>query len=103
CADHPELSTAIAPHHLLIGPMAVTALRQAIETPADRVGLAFEEGLVETILDDVEHGPGALPLLEHALLELGQRRRGRMLTLEAYRDSGGVAGAIAQRAEQVYA
>ncbi len=33
---------------------------------------------------------GSAPLLEHALLELWERRRGTMLTLEAYRDAGGV-------------
>jgi len=41
------------------------------------VGLEFEEGLVATVLDDVANEPGALPLLEHALLELWKLRRGR--------------------------
>ena len=62
-----------------------------------------EAGLVETILDDVADRPGTLPLLEHALLELWERRRGHLLTLEAYRESGGVQGAIAARAESVFA
>ena len=44
---------------------------------------------MDTILEDVEH-QSALPLLEHALLELWRRRRGTMLTLEAYRETGGV-------------
>ena len=78
------------------------ALRQAIEEPARLVGLEFEAGLVDTILEDVERQPGALPLLEHALLELWERRRGRMLTLEAYRESGGVDGALARRAETIF-
>ena len=46
--------------------------------------------------------PGALPLFEHALLELWQRRQGDLLTLEGYRASGGVQGALAQRAEAIY-
>jgi hypothetical protein len=95
CAAYPELSTCIAALQILIGPMGREGLRQAIEAPPARVGLVFEEGLVETILEDVEREPGALPLLEHALLELWRRRRGEMLTLEGYRDSGGVAGAVA--------
>ena len=77
-------------------------LKQAIEEPAWHVGLEFEQGLVETILEDIQSQPGALPLLEHALLELWERRRGNLLTLEAYRESGGVQGAIAKRADAIF-
>ena len=73
--------------------MDTDGLRQAIEEPAHHVGLELEEGLSETILADVGAEPGTLPLLEHSLLELWERRRGAMLTLEAYRQSGGVSTA----------
>lgn len=102
CASYPELAARVASHQVLVSPMDIDAVRQAIVAPADRVGLEFEEGLVDTILDAVMRQPGSLPLLEHALLELWQRRRGRMLTLEAYRESGGVDGAIARRADATY-
>lgn len=102
CAAHPELAARIATYQFLVSPMDREALHQAIAEPAHCVGLEFEQGLVETILRDVAHRPGALPLLAHALVELWERRRGRMLTLEAYRECSGVEGAIAQRAEAVY-
>ncbi|HEX8707963.1 MAG TPA: TIR domain-containing protein [Pyrinomonadaceae bacterium] len=102
CAAYTELSARIAEHQFLVSPMDEENLKQAIEEPAWQTGLEFEQGLVETILDDVENQPGALPLLEHALLELWERRRGQMLTLEAYRESGGVQGAIAKRADTIY-
>ncbi|HKR00796.1 MAG TPA: TIR domain-containing protein, partial [Pyrinomonadaceae bacterium] len=102
CAAYPELSARIAAQQFLVSLMGEENLRQAIEEPAWHVGLEFEQGLVETILDDVENQPGALPLLEHALLELWERRRGILLTLEAYRESGGVQGAIAKRADAIY-
>jgi WD40 repeat protein len=54
---------------------------------------------VERILNDVGEEPGNLPLLEFALSELWAHRSGRRLTNDAYTASGGVAGAIAQRAE----
>ena len=60
-----------------------------------------QPGLIDTILDDAGEGHGSLPLLEHALLEVWERRRGRMLTLEGYRDAGGVEGALAKRAEAI--
>lgn len=102
CALYPELSTQIATHQFLVSPLSSEGLRDAITEPAWRVGAEFEPGLVETILADVKSQPGALPLLEHALLELWNRRRGLMLTLEAYRETGGVEGAIAKRADTVF-
>jgi WD40 repeat protein len=103
CAAYPEFAQQLTAQQFLVGPMGEAGLRQAIEEPARLVGLELEAGLVDTILDDVEHQPGALPLLEHALLELWERRRGRMLTLEAYRESGGVEGALAKRADAILA
>ena len=101
-AAYPEAAQLTAAHQALVAPLDEEGLRQAIEEPARRVGLELEEGLVDTILEDVEHQSGALPLLEHALLELWRRRRGTMLTLEAYRETGGVGGALARRADGVF-
>jgi len=102
CASYPELAQLISDRQMLVGAMDSDELRQAIEEPAHRVGLELEEGLPDTILADVAGEPGALPLLEHALLELWERRRGTMLTLEGYRQAGGVDGALAQRADQIF-
>ena len=102
CGAYPELAQQLAAQQYLVSPMSSEGLRQAIEEPARRVGLAFEPGLVATILEDVAGQPGALPLLEHALLEVWRRRAGGMLTLAGYRESGGVQGAIAKRAEEVF-
>ena len=68
CAAYPELSAQVAAQQFLVSPLSMEGLKQAIADPAWRVGLEFEPGLVETILDDVKSQPGALPLLEHALL-----------------------------------
>src|SRR5207247_6247576 len=46
--------------------------------------------------------PGALPLLSHALMETWARRDGRTLTLAGYRDAGGVRGAVARTAEELF-
>ena len=102
CAAHAEFAARVAANQFLVGPMDREALQQAIEEPARLAGLEFEEGLVATIVEAVEGQPGALPLLEHSLLELWQRRRAGMLTLEGYRESGGVSGALARRADAIY-
>ncbi len=103
CAAYPDLRAALSEQQELIGPMNEQELRTAIERPAQLVGCEFEPGLVERLLQDVREQPGGLPLLQHALLELWIARRGRRLTLDAYRASGGVAGAVQRRADLVYA
>jgi KaiC/GvpD/RAD55 family RecA-like ATPase len=85
-----------------LGPMTRQELEKVIVEPARRVGLKFEPGLVERILDDVGEEPGNLPLLEFALTELWARRQAGRLTHAAYKEIGGIAGAIAQRAEEVF-
>src|SRR5687768_14741553 len=77
-------------------------LRRAIEEPARRGRWELEPGLVDFLLHDVGHEPGALPLLSHALFETWQRRRGRTMTMSGYASSGGVRGAIAETAETVF-
>jgi WD40 repeat protein len=100
---YPELAQAVSANDFLAWPMEEWALAQSIEEPAREVGLELEEGLTDQILSDLREAPGALPLMEHALLELWERRRGTLLTLEAYRQIGGVEGALARRADEVYA
>jgi energy-coupling factor transporter ATP-binding protein EcfA2 len=102
CAASPDLAAGIATQQFLVSPMDADMLRQAIGEPARRVRLGFEPGLVDIILGDIASEPGALPLLEHALLELWKRRRDHTLTLDGYRESGGVKGAIAKTAEEIF-
>ena len=83
--------------------MQASELRRVVELPAGRVGLRVEPELADALVDDVEGEPGALPLLSTALLELWQKRQDNALTLAAYRESGGVHGAVARLAEGTYA
>ncbi len=102
CAAHPRLASALAEHQHLLGPMRSEEIRRAIEAPARAAGLRLDPGLVDTMLADVEGEPGALPLLSHALYETWARRDGRVLTRAGYLAAGGVRGAIAQTAEEVF-
>ncbi|MEU6097786.1 DNA-binding protein [Streptomyces sp. NPDC047079] len=103
CAEHPGLTAALQDGTVLVGPMSRDELRQAIVKPAQAAGLIVERGLTARILNEVEGEPGALPLVSHVLRETWRRRRGRALSEEAYEAAGGVHGAIAQTAEDVYA
>src|SRR5215207_10370433 len=102
CAKYVQLREALAQNQEFIGAMSDEELRRAIEEPAHRGRWEFESGLVDLMLHDVGHEPGALPLLSHALLETWGWRRGRMMTLSGYTSSGSVRGAIAETAEAVF-
>jgi WD40 repeat protein len=102
-AAYPGLAELLGRSHVLVGPMQASELRRAVELPAGGVGLRVEPELTDALVDDVEGEPGALPLLSTALLELWQKRQDNTLTLAAYRESGGVHGAVARLAEGTYA
>ncbi len=89
-------------HRLFVGPLEPERLADVIEGPARVAGLELEPGLVEVLRRDVEQEPGALPLLQHALDQLWERRAGNRLTRAAYEELGGVAGALARTADQLY-
>ncbi|MCF1599173.1 nSTAND1 domain-containing NTPase, partial [Streptomyces muensis] len=102
CAERRELAEAVSRANLLVGPMSRDELREVITGPAASAGLNVERALTAAVIDEVVDQPGALPMLSHALLETWRRRRGRLLTLAAYEETGGVRGAIAATAEEVY-
>jgi WD40 repeat protein len=102
CSAYTTLAAALADHQLLAGPLQAEQLRASIERPAHMVGCEFEPGLVDLLVEETLGQPGALPLVEYTLAELWNRRAGRRLTHAAYQQIGGVAGALGQRAEQIF-
>jgi class 3 adenylate cyclase len=98
---HAELARGVAGNQLLLGAMTEAELARTVTEPARLAGLRLEPGLVELILRDVAAEPGALPLLSHALRATWERRDGRTLTLDGYRETGGVASALARTADTV--
>ncbi|AGP37442.1 hypothetical protein SCE1572_24890 [Sorangium cellulosum So0157-2] len=86
-------------------PLRGDALRDAIVRPAAAVDVHVEEALVERLLADAERAPGALPLLQEALVLLWERMSGRTLALASYRPPGaprpgGLDEALVRRATQ---
>ncbi|MGH8908275.1 MAG: hypothetical protein ACRD0K_17645 [Egibacteraceae bacterium] len=103
CADYPELVALVQDRQVLVGLMSLAESREAITGPAARAGLALEPGLVDIVLADLGEEPGSLPLLSHALLETWRRRADQTLTIDGYRQAGGVREAIGRTADSVYA
>ncbi len=86
----------------IVLPLSLPEMEEAIVSPAERYGIQFEHGLVSQIISDVAQQPGALPLLQFALTELFNNRDGYVLKIESYQAAGGVLGALARGAEEVY-
>ena len=101
CNRHEGLRPVV--HGLtLLDPPSGAALRRALTQPALQCGYRFEDDvLVEEMLGEVEGERGALPLLAFAAARLWEKRDRETgsLTRQAYRDIGGVGGALARHAE----
>ncbi|WP_113979233.1 nSTAND1 domain-containing NTPase [Spongiactinospora rosea] len=111
CLAVDRLRAALRDDPLLVGAMSAPQVREAIVCPAEDVGLEVEPGLVEVLLSDLgvsdrdaEGGyeVGRLPLLAHALRAAWNNRDGVTLTVQGYRDTGGIRGAIATTAERTF-
>jgi WD40 repeat protein/DNA-binding SARP family transcriptional activator len=87
----------------VVVPLTPEELERAVTGPAERVAVAIAPGLVAQLVADVADQPGALPLLQYALTELFDRRQVSTLSPATYREIGGVTGALARRAEEVFA
>jgi len=110
CATVPklvELKEGSGQYDLM--PPTATEIGQMVRLPTRAAGLRFEEDpssnerLDDMLRDAAAARPELLPLLQFTLQELYERRReDGTLTLEAYKELGGVEGSLAKRAEAVY-
>ncbi len=90
-------------------PPAPAEIAQMIRLPSRMAGLSFEEdpetdaALDDVLRDAAAKDPAALPLLEFALDALYVHKTDDgVLTFAAYRELGGLEGAIARRAEETF-
>jgi WD40 repeat protein len=100
--SEPQLGSLVARNSFAVTPMTAAELSEAVREPANAAAVAFEPGLDAEIVADVIGQPASLPLLQFALAELYERRQGARIPSAAYRAMGGVAGAVAARAETVF-
>lgn len=109
CLEFPELAAILEGRQVLMRPMSSAELTEAIEQPAATVGLRLEENLTGRLLRDLEPtgGPGreagsTLPMLAFALQATWQESDKQVLTLSDYEATGGIWGAVTQRADGVF-
>ncbi len=92
-----------------LSPPNVSEVGQIIRMPALAAGLSFEthpethQKLDDALQEEASRNPEALPLLEFCLDELYKlQTKDHVITWEAYARLGGLKGAIAKRAEDVF-
>ena len=107
--EYPVLRTALQLRPLVLAAMSPAEVTQAITQPARATGLRLQGGLAERLMRDLgvsaderAYEAGLLPLLAYALRATWQRRDGGRLTIKGYEATGGIGGAIAKAAEDVY-
>ena len=97
-----EFAAVFVPAVMNVIPMTTDELRAAITGPAERADLVVEPALLAALVADAVTQPGALPLLQFALTELCERRKGATLSLADYRALGGLHGILTRGAEGLY-
>ncbi len=112
---YPDLGAIANQNNIhLVTEMYPDQLRQAIEQPAARHGVVFEEGLVKQIIEEVEGQKGYLPLLQYTLNLLWESEcqtlgadgrpeiEDRTLNKKSYAALEGVRGALQKRVNEIY-
>lgn len=112
---YPDLGAIANQNNIhLVTEMYPDELRQAIEQPAARHGVVFEEGLVKQIIEEVEGQKGYLPLLQYTLNVLWESEcqtlgadgrpdiEDRTLNKKSYSALEGVRGALQKRVNEIY-
>lgn len=100
-ASDSTLSRLLERNQLLLA-FTPQELRQLVEEPAKLVGLHFETGLVDRLVQDVMGDPRALQLLRFTLLQLWDHRVRNRITWESYRKLGGGRVAVEKTAERIF-
>jgi WD40 repeat protein len=98
----PKLQALFEQAQVRVISLSAYELREAIEQPAERVGLEFEDGIVEALVKEILGEPAGLPLLQFTLLKLWENREHNRVTWDAYHRLGGARLALARSADAWY-
>ena len=97
-----NLNTIAANQGLLIPAMSEPELRTAITEPARTAGHELNDAIVSLLINDSHQREGSLPLLQVILSNIWDGLREGVAPEETYKRLGGVGGALASAAEEVF-
>lgn len=96
--QHPAVSDLVRVNTIAVSTLNAEELNAAISRPAERVGVTIEPALAAEARGEA----ASLPLLQYALTEVYERRSNGVMTVAAYREIGGITGALARRADDIH-
>lgn len=102
-ANNAALQELYFKNQFIVSAMLPGQLRDAIEKPAEHVGLKFDDGVVEELVKGFTGDEAALPLLQFCLVELWNRKERNRVRMQDYRALGDPKYAMATVADDVYA
>ncbi len=98
----PTLKPRFDAARIQVTALSIAQLREAIETPASRVGLTFEDGIVDDLIGHALGETAALPLLQFTLSRLWELRTRNRVSMGAYQVLGGMSRALSTSADAWY-
>ena len=99
---HPELNRLIGEQAVIVTAMGLDEMRQAVAKPAQQAGRSVDDATVELLLKEATGSDGALPLLEFALTRIWEGMIANKAPGVTLREIGGVGGAVAGKAQEIY-
>ncbi|MEO0942791.1 MAG: DUF4062 domain-containing protein, partial [Cyanobacteria bacterium J06642_12] len=99
---HPKLNETIAAQEITIPAMSAEELEEAIAMPAENAGRALDAGTVAQLVNETVGREGALPLLQFALQQIWEGLGEGKEPAQTLKEIGGVGGAVANKAQQIY-
>jgi basic membrane lipoprotein Med (substrate-binding protein (PBP1-ABC) superfamily)/DNA-binding SARP family transcriptional activator len=100
---HGDFAVLLSSSVINVLPMAADELEAAVVGPARHVGIDVDPSLLAELVAESTNQVGGLPLMQYALTEIFDRRRGRALSLEEYRGAGGLRALLSRRSEACFA
>ncbi|MFP4221472.1 MAG: pentapeptide repeat-containing protein [Phormidium sp.] len=100
--QHPPLYHLFSEQGVLVRPLLVEELREAIAKPAELAGHPLDEAVITLLLQQMQGQDHALPLLQFALTKIWEGLEAGVSEVETLTRIGGVGGALAGEAQRLY-
>jgi energy-coupling factor transporter ATP-binding protein EcfA2 len=103
CATYTGLAEAINEGIYLVPQMSRRQFQQAILAPIEAAEGSITSSLLDRMLNDLDGRADQLPVLQHALMRMWQRRRsGEPLSLSTYEAVGTLSDCLSNHAEEIF-
>ena len=99
---HEALNQLISQQNVIVPMMTQAELRLAISQPAENAGHTLDNAIITLLVEQTKGLEGVLPLLQFALTRLWRGLINGVEPIDTLKEIGGVGGALAQKAEEIY-